>query len=191
MRAQAYALSPFALPQARRPPLSRDIQNGALAGIVAGLAMAVCLMALFAAFLGKSIFYPVGIVAESALAGSDVIRSTLGALIAGIFVHELGPSMVWGIVFGVVVWVARPRRGASLLLLGLLLGATAQIVDVDLVLPALSTSLQSPLASVALHPHDTWTTDVPVVVSWIAHLAYGTALSIYPWRYDPLARTFD
>jgi hypothetical protein len=149
--------------------------------------MAAILMLLFSAFMGRSPYYPL-----QAIGWSVVPQATTGvAVAAGLLIHQLGPSLFWGAAFGLVVWATRPTRGASLLLLGLLCGAMAQVVDVTVVLPAIVGTRVSLPALGTLQWNNSWSEHVPVLVSWIGHLTFGLALSIYPWSYDPLARTFD
>jgi hypothetical protein len=189
--AMAYARAVSNYTLSSRPGLGRELECGLVAGQVAGLAMAAVLMGLFAAFLGESPFRPLHVIGES-FSGDAAGRLTGPAsAVLGILIHQLGPSLFWGAVFGLLVWVYRPRRGGALLMLGILVGALAEVIDVDVILPALSQTHASVLGTISLHVTDSWSERVPVLVSWLAHLAFGVGLSVYPWRYDPLARTFD
>jgi hypothetical protein len=172
-----------------RRPLGREVAAGALAGQVAGLAMVVVMMALFSVFLRESPFSPVEAIAAAVL-GEHVVGSLdARTLIVGVLVHQLGPALFWGVFFGAVVWLVKPRRGMALMLMGLLVGALAQIVDIYLVLPALSRHAHA-LGDLAA-AGNVWTAHVPPAVSWIGHLMFGAALSFYPWKYDPMARAYD
>ena len=187
--ADALAVDVF---EARRPGLGHELRAGVLAGQVAGLVMAATLMALFATFLGTSPFRPVQVIASSVLGEKALEPITGSALLVGIAVHQLGPALVWGGVFGFVVWLSRPSRGAALMMFGLLIGAVSQIVDVYLVLPALLHSVSHGLPrALPIQDQNLWTEYVPPAASWLAHLAFGLALAVYPWRYDPLLKTFD
>jgi hypothetical protein len=175
----------------RRPAFGRELIAGVQAGQVAGLAMAATLMAVFSAFLGKSPFYPLQIIAGSVLGEDAIGRLDARTLVVGVFVHQLGPALLWGIVFGVVVWLTKPRRSVTLMELGLFVGVLSQIIDVHLLLPLLSGGFSDhfprfgPLLRANLWTH------VPIAASWLAHLVFGVALSLYPWKFDPIARSFD
>lgn len=149
--------------------------------------MAVAWMGLFATFLDKSPFYPLEAIARCVESHGPLART----IVLGAFVHQYGPSLFWGLMFGLMVWAFRPRRGRGLLLLGLLVGVLAQVVDVDVALPALSQGGLRVDGLGELHLHDVWAERVPSLVSWIGHLVFGVALSLYPWSYDPVAKTFD
>jgi hypothetical protein len=187
--AYARAVSSYTL--SSRPGLGRELECGFVAGQVAGLAMAAVLMGLFAAFLGESPFRPLNLIAQSCSGGAATRLSGPASAMLGLLIHQLGPSLFWGVAFGLLVWVYRPRRGGALLMLGILVGALAEVIDVDVILPALARTHATVLGTIPLHVTDPWSEGVPVLVSWIAHLAFGVGLSLHPWRYDPLARTFD
>lgn len=172
-----------------RRPLGREVAAGAVAGQVAGLAMVVVMMALFSAFLRESPFSPVEAIGAAVL--GEHVGGTLEVrtLIVGVLVHQLGPALFWGVFFGAIVWLVKPRHGMALMLLGVLVGALAQVVDLYLVLPALS-ELPPALGDLAA-AGAVWTAHVPPAVSWIGHLMFGAALSLYPWKYDPMARAYD
>jgi hypothetical protein len=176
----------------RRPGLGRELRAGFVAGQVAGLVMVAIWMALFAAFLGASPFYPVQVIASSVLGEQALGPITGSTLLVGVAVHQLGPALLWGFVFGFVVWLSRPSRGVALLMFGLLIGAVSQVVDVYLIIPALLHSVAHGLPrAFPIQEHNLWAEYVPQAASWLGHLGFGLALAVYPWRYDPLVRTFD
>jgi hypothetical protein len=177
--------------KARRPAFGRELIAGVRAGQVAGLVMAVALMTIFRVFLQKSLFYPLQIIAAFVLGENVIGRLDARTLVVGVLVHQLGPALLWGVVFGVVVWLFKPRRSMTLMALGLFVGALAQLIDVNLLLPLLSGvwSDHFPLL-VSLQRANLWI-HVPIAASWLGHLVFGFALSLYPWKYDPMARTFD
>jgi hypothetical protein len=177
--------------KARRPAIARELIAGVQAGQVAGLAMAAALMATFSVFLHKSLFYPLQIIAASVLGENAIRRLDARTLIVGVLVHQLGPALLWGVVFGVAVWLFKPRRGITLMALGLFVGALAQIIDVHLLLPLLTRVFSGHFPLLApLQRANLWM-QVPIATSWFGHLVFGFALSFYPWKYDPAARSFD
>ena len=162
-----------------RTSLRLDLLAGAWAGQAAGLVMAVVVMAVFTLFLGKGPLYPVQVIG-SFLFGDAALRGFhLPALLAGLVLHQLGPSLFWGALFGALVHVSGARRGALLVALGAATGLASQAVDVLLVLP---------VAMKGLHGHDIWAEQVPAFWSWAAHLVFGVALAGFPWVHGRLAR---
>jgi hypothetical protein len=176
----------------KRPAFAKEIVAGVGAGQVAGLVMVVALMAVFSVFLRKSAFYPVEVIAASVLGEHVIGHLDARTLLVGALVHQLGPSLFWGLVFGIVVWVVKPRRSMALMMFGLLVGAIAQVVDVNLVLPLLSGAWSGSLPILEpLQRANLWAAHVPPAASWLAHLVFGVALSVYPWKYDALVGGFD
>ena len=169
-----------------------ELISGVRAGQVAGLAMAGALMALSGVFLNKGLFYPLEVIAASVFGESAIGRLDVPTLVVGLLVHQFGPALAWGVVFGIVVWLFKPRRSVALMMWGILVGAIAQIVDVHILLPLLSGDLSGRLPFFGPLQHENlWAQHIPVVASWLGHLVFGLSLSLYPWRYDPAAGSFD
>lgn len=159
-------------PSSESNTLARDALTGALAGQIAGLVMAVVVMAVFTLFLGKGPLFPVQVIGSIVFGDAALEGVHVGALLAGLVVHQAGPSLLWGLVFGVLVHETHARRGAKLVLLGLAVGVASQIIDVELLLPPIMT---------ALHGHDIWAEHVPSFWSWAAHVVFGVGLLSFPW----------
>jgi hypothetical protein len=174
----------------RRPPIGRDLMAGMWAGQVGGLAMAATLMAIFSVFLNRSLFYPIQLIASSALGPDALDRLDARTLLFGLLIHQLGPALAWGLIFGAVVWIFKPRRSVPLMMWGLLVGVLAQVVDVYVLLPLLSRGLAARLPLFGALAQNPWA-HVPLAASWLAHLTFGLGLSLFPWKYDPVAHTFD
>lgn len=152
--------------------LKRDLVTGVVTGQIAGLIMAVVVMAVFTIFLGTGPLYPVQVIGSFALGDAALKGFSLPAILAGLALHQLGPSLFWGIVFGGAVYLLGIRRGVGLVALGAVTGLMSQIVDVNLILP---------MAMKALHGHDIWAEQVPAFWSWAAHLVFGLGLALHPW----------
>jgi hypothetical protein len=181
----------FSLKESRRPAFGRELLAGAKAGQVAGFAMAAALMAMSGVFLGKGLFYPLELTAASVL-GSDAIgQLDARTLLVGVLVHQLGPSLAWGIVFGAVVWCFKPDGSVRLMMWGLLIGIVAQIVDVYVLLPLLSGELSGRIPVFGPLQHENLWARMPIAANCLAHLIFGLSLSLYPWKFDPIARSFD
>jgi hypothetical protein len=159
------------VPDAARPTLKRDLVAGVITGQVSGLIMAVVVMAVFTIFLGKGPLYPVQVIGSFALGDSALEGFNVPAILAGLALHQLGPSLFWGVAFGLAVYLLDVRRGAGLVALAAVTGLLSQAIDVNLVLP---------VAMKSLHGHDIWAEQVPAFWSWAAHLVFGLGLALFP-----------
>lgn len=148
----------------------RSLVAGLIAGQLSGLVMAVVMMAVFTLFLGKGPLFPVQVIGSILFGDAAVQGFHLPALLAGLILHQAGPSLLWGLVFGGAGYALDVRRGSAVLLLGALIGLASQAIDVDLILPA---------AMRALHGHDLWAEQVPALWSWAAHLVFGLGLGVF------------
>jgi hypothetical protein len=158
----------------KKTEIGPDLIAGAICGEIAGLVMAVVMMAVFVLFLEQGPLFPVQVIG-SLVFGDDAVRGTHGgAIVAGLLLHQLGPSLVWGLVFGTLAWLLNVRHGFALVTLGLIIGIASQLLDVELLVP---------IAFRALHGHDIWAENVPPFWSWAAHIVYGLTLTIYPKIY--------
>src|SRR4051794_21623737 len=95
---------------------------GILTGQVAGLIMAVVVMAVFTLFLGTGPLYPVQVIGAAVFGEAALKGLNIGAILAGLVLHQAGPSLLWGVVFALAA-----RRFATIdvkqaLLLGLAIG---------------------------------------------------------------------
>ena len=149
----------------RRPMLS-----GIVTGQIAGLIMALVVMLVFSLFLGKSPLYPVQVIG-SAIFGEKALRGFhSGALVAGLLLHQLGPSLLWGLVYGALASGLRIRTAFSALLLGLALGVFSMIGPYLLI----------PVLMNALHGQDFWNREVPMLWDWAAHMVFGASFVLFP-----------
>jgi hypothetical protein len=151
---------------------------GILTGQIAGLIMAVAVMAVFTLVLGKGPLYPVQVIG-STLFGEAALRGFHpGALVAGLLLHQLGPSLLWGTVYGLLARRLPVDTAGRALALGLGLGVVS-MVGPFLLIPALMKTLQGV---------DLWGREVPLLWDWAAHLVFGAAFGLYPAVRARLAR---
>jgi hypothetical protein len=141
------------------------------AGQLAGLLMAVVLIAVFMIFLHHSLFFPVQLIGSLFLGEAHLREGFDGSsFFLGLVAHQLGPSLFWSLIFGAVVATERRRSTlADLVLLGFFLGGLSQVFDVYVVMPAFQH---------ALNGHNLWVKNVPRFWDWAAHFAYGIALGL-------------
>lgn len=146
--------------------LLADAVAGALAGQVSGLVMAAVVMAVFTFFLGKGPLFPVQVIGSFAWGEAALDGFHLPAFLTGLVLHQAGPSLFWGALFGVA---SRGLRGGELAAAAVVTGLLSQVVDAHLVLPPLMK---------ALHGKDLWAANVPLFWSWAAHLVFGLGLLV-------------
>jgi hypothetical protein len=148
---------------------TEDLVPAIITGQLAGLVMAVVVVIVFVVFLGKGPLYPVQVIG-SLLFGDAALQGThVGAVVAGLLLHQGGPALFWSLVFGLVVHTWSIDGAARLTALGIVIGLASQLVDVNLLLPPIMR---------ALHGHDIWAAEVPAFWSWAAHVVYGLALGL-------------
>jgi hypothetical protein len=152
------------------PTLDRTIRNGIITGQIAGLIMAVVVMAVFALFLGKSPLYPVQVIGSMVFGESALPDFHLGALLVGLILHQLGPSLLWGVVFGFLAQRFSVQSPAQALKLGLGVGILAMVGPYLLI----------PFLMHTLHGVDIWNREVPMFWDWAAHIVFGASFVLYP-----------
>lgn len=163
-------LKSTSLSEAHIKPLSQRILTGVVTGQIAGLIMAVVMMLVFTVFLGKGPLYPVQVIG-SILFGEDALQGFhFGAFVAGLFLHQLGPSLLWGVLYGLLAKKFEPQTPSAALFLGLGIGVIAMIGPYFLI-PALMHALQGV---------DIWNREVPMFWDWAAHFVFGASFALYP-----------
>lgn len=166
--------SPSLAPHAQSE--ERPILTGILTGQAAGLIMAVVVMLVFALFLGKSPFYPVQVIG-STLFGEPALQGFhLGALLAGLVLHQAGPSLLWGFLYGVYAAKVPVRTTGAALALGLGIGLVSMVGPYFLI-PAVMKTMQG---------MDIWNREVPILWDWAAHLVFGASFALYPMIQEKL-----
>lgn len=154
-------------------PIQREkstLLSGIITGQLAGLIMAVVVMLVFTVFLGRSPLYPVQVIG-SALFGAPALQGFhFGALLAGLVLHQLGPSLLWGVLFGIFAKKFSIQTTSSALIFGLILGVIS-MVGPYILIPAVMNTLQGV---------DFWNQEVPLFWDWAAHLVFGASFALYP-----------
>ncbi|HTL11280.1 MAG TPA: hypothetical protein VL588_02250, partial [Bdellovibrionota bacterium] len=100
----------------------KTLLAGIVTGQIAGLIMAVVVMAVFTIFLGKGPLYPVQVIG-SALFGESALQGiNVSAILAGLVLHQAGPSLLWGAIFGFAASRLSIKTPADALKIGLAMG---------------------------------------------------------------------
>lgn len=156
-----------------RHQIVRNLLAGVFTAEIAALIMAAVMMAAFTISLGKNPLFPVQVIGSFILGGSVIETLSAKAVVAGLALHLFGPTLFWGVVFGVFINLLNVCRGTTLFIIGLGIGIMSQIADASVV---------SGLFTL-LHGHNIWAENVPLVWSWAAHLVFGVSLGLYPIMY--------
>jgi hypothetical protein len=148
----------------------REVIGGIVTGQIAGLIMAVVVMVVFAVFLGTTPFYPVQVIGSMAMGETALSGFNITAVIAGVLLHQLGPALLWGTIFGFMATIYKVTDSGKALSLGLIIGVVS-MVGPYLLIPALMN---------ALHGQDFWNQNVPMFWDWAAHIVFGASFGLYP-----------
>lgn len=149
----------------------RPVLSGIISGQIAGLVMAVVVMAVFTIFLGKGPLYPVQVIGSMAFGEAALQGTHIGAVLAGLVLHQAGPSLLWGFLFGLAARKFAIRSNGAAIGLGLAFGVISMFGPYVLI----------PTLMNALHGVDIWNREVPMFWDWAAHIVFGLALgAAYP-----------
>lgn len=167
----AEAAVPGAHTRGRSRKLKEELLTGLVAGQLAGLVMVAFVMVVSVMDLHKHPLFPGQVIGSALIGESGLVGLHLPAAVVGFLFHQLGPSLIWGAVFGVMLWAFDGRRGGRLPVLALQIGLLSQLIGVYLVLPSLFRGLRG---------HDTWNEQFPMFWSWVANLVFCLSLLIWP-----------
>jgi hypothetical protein len=146
-----------------------------VAGQAAGLVMLSAAMFL-SAVRGKSPLYPLQVFTALIQGEPSLRRLSVSSVLPGFLAHQAGPSVLWSRLFGLVVGLSRRHFSLTLaLLVGVLVGAIALVVDGYVLMPGIQQQL---------HGHNLWAENVPRWVAWTTHLVYGSSLGFFYWRWQ-------
>lgn len=164
------AISSKTLSSPIQAPAKTPIVAGILTGQAAGLIMAVVVMIVFTVFLGKSPLYPVQVIGSAVLGESALQGFNFSAVLAGLILHQLGPSVLWGAVFGILAQTFQVRTRNASLALGAAVGVISMVGPYFLI----------PMVMNTLHGVDIWNREVPMAWDWAAHLVFGLSFGLFP-----------
>lgn len=142
---------------------------GIVTGQIAGLIMAVVVMAVFT-ILGKGPLYPVQVIGSALLGESALIGVNITAILVGLILHQLGPSLLWGFIFGLCAKKFSADTTTSALILGLVIGVISMVGPYLLI----------PFVMNTLHGVDIWNREVPMFWDWAAHMVFGASFALFP-----------
>lgn len=149
---------------------STNLTSGIITGQVAGLIMAVVVMAVFAIVYGTSPLYPVQVIGSTIFGEAALNGFHLGALLAGLILHQAGPSLLWGSIYGLIASKTDLNNTKKALVIGLSLGAFSMVGPLFLI----------PFVMKTLHGVDFWNQNVPMFWDIAAHLVFGASFALFP-----------
>lgn len=161
---------PLSAVSSRDSGLSRALVTGIVTGQIAGLIMAVVVMIVFAVFLGKSPLFPVQVIGSVLFGESALQGFHFGALIAGLVLHQLGPSLLWGALYGLMASKLQPHAKGAALMLGLGISVISMVGPYVLI----------PFVMNLMQGTDYWNREVPMFWDWAAHIVFGISFVLYP-----------
>ncbi len=151
-----------ALRRQNRPAAESTVRAGAIAGLIAGIFMALGAMG-HSASAGLGFWTPMKVIAATWL-GVDALVGGGGAVFLGMITHLVAASF-WGAVFASLIW-RRESVGAAFWE-GLVFGVAVWLIMTYIGLPIFDTTM---IPRVAMSP-DWWFYD---------HLIYGACLCLTP-----------
>lgn len=152
-----------------------ELWSGILNGQVAGLLMVVVMMILFSVNGGSPIF-PLQVVGSLAIGDGALQSNNYTAVVIGLILHQLGPALLWGILYGILAAKLAVRTRSEALMLGLGIGVIAMVGPYFLI----------PFLMTGMHGFDLWNHHIPMVWDWMAHLLFGASFVLYPSFFDSL-----
>jgi hypothetical protein len=154
-----------------------SLLSGCVAAVVGAVAMVLVMAIAFMAVERTSFFYalrPIG----SILFGDEMLTAPTPAMYLAAAGLHFGIAIFWGLAYAVAATLlAIDKSKSGALALGLVVGLTAQIVDVNLIAPSLLQSLWG---------RDFWAAIVPPFVSWLGHVAFGASFVVAPALFPQL-----
>lgn len=156
---------------------SASMVSGVCASLIGGVVMAVVMVVAFMTVEHTSFFYalrPIG----TFLYGDRMLVAPTPAMYAGAAAFHFGVCAIWGIVFGFAATVLRVDKSVGgALALGIVIGLASQILDSNMIAPALQNRLWGT---------DLWTATMPPLFSWLGHLAFGVMFFVAPYLFHRL-----
>jgi hypothetical protein len=150
---------------------SASLVSGLVASLVGGVVMAVVMVVAYMTMQHTSFLYPLRPIGTFLYGDRMLVAPTAGMYAAATAFH-FGICAIWGIVFAFAATLLRADKSfGGALILGIVIGLASQIVDINLVTPALMSSLWG---------QDLWTATVPPAYSWLGHVAFGLSFVVAP-----------
>lgn len=146
-----------------------ELFAGIITGQIAGLIMAVVVMIVFT-ILGKGPLFPVQVIGSMALGEKALEGTNLLAVVAGLLIHQFGPSLLWGVLFGLVAGKVSIKSTMEAIVAGLVV-TLVSMTGPYILIPAVMN---------LFHGVDYWNQNVPMFWDWAAHLVFGLSFVLYP-----------
>ncbi len=150
------------------------LSSGVGAAIFGGIVMALVLIVAFMTIERTSFLYvlrPIG----TLLYGDRMLVAPTAAMYAGAAALHFGIAIAWGLVYACMASLLRIEASPpGALLVGVVVGLAALIIDVQLLAPAIGN---------ARWGDDLFTATMPPAFSWLGHVAFGASFVAAPRFY--------
>tara|TARA_R110000868_G_scaffold281824_1_gene542069 strand:- start:2609 stop:3127 length:519 start_codon:yes stop_codon:yes gene_type:complete len=147
-----------------------EVFAGIVTGQIAGLVMAIVVMLVFILFLNKGPHFPVQVIGSLIIGESALSGFHLSAFLIGLVLHQLGPSLLWGIVYGLLAQKLAINDNRKSVTLGIAVGVISMSGPYVLI-PFLMKTIQGT---------DYWNQQVPIMWDWAAHIIFGASFVLFP-----------
>jgi hypothetical protein len=156
---------------------SASLVASVIASMVGATLMAIVLTVAFLRYDGRPLYYPLQIIGTFLFGDVSLISPRWEIYPTAAALH-FGVCAFWGLAFAFAATRLRVDKsiGGSIML-GLVVGTASQIVDIDLIAPALQNRLWG---------HDLWSENVPPVFSWLGHIVFGLSFAVFPFVFRRL-----
>src|SRR5262249_43956623 len=152
-----------------RIPFRDVLAAGLITSQIGAVIMAVVMVVVFAAFLGKPPLYPVQVIGSTVYGERALVGLNFAALIAGLVLH-LAVALALGFVFCIAAATLDVCTAVMAAIVGVIIAAIS-MVDSYVIVPRVFLSL---------HGEDIWNREVPIFWNWAAHIILGASFAFYP-----------
>lgn len=150
---------------------SASLLSALISAMVGGAVWLLAMMAWFAVVPRTPIQQPLNVIATLRYGEAALFSLPASGYLWALAFH-LGLAALWGMLYGVLATALRVDKSAwAPLVLGVIIGLAAQIIDVNLLSPAVFGGL---------YGHDIWRENVAPAASWIAHVGFGLGFAVFP-----------
>jgi hypothetical protein len=158
---------------------SASLVAGVVASLVGAAVMALVMVVAFMAVQHTSFMYalrPIG----TFLYGDQMLVAPTPTMYLAAAGFHFGVCALWGIIFAFAATLLHVDGSfGGALALGIIVGLSAQIIDINLVTPAVMNQLWG---------QNFWEVTVPPFFSWVGHLVFGMSFVVAPLIFRKLWR---
>ena len=149
---------------------SASMLSAVIASVIGGTIMAAVMALVYAFAYSKPLLYPLQVIGSYRYGDNALIAMPPIAYLWALAFH-FGVCILWGVAYGILATAMRVDKAVwAPIALGVAIGLASQLVDINLVTPALMQHL---------HGHNLWMENVPAWLSWVGHVAFGLSFAFF------------